>query len=1182
MNSLVRYAVAPAEPPASSVPIASAAEGTEIAVIGLACRYPNASGPDEFWRLLIEKRDAVTEVPADRWSVDGRAGLTTRFGGFVDGIGDFDSAFFGLSDTESAELDPQQRLMLELSWEALEDAGIRPSSLRGTRSSVFAGVMWDEYARLSAGLGVPATSYTATGQDLSIIPARVAYLLGTRGAAAAINTACSSSLAAVHLARRALLAGECDLAIVGGLNVMLSVDTMLSMCGLGAMSPDGRCKSFDARADGYVRGEGGGAIVLKRLSRALAEGDPIRAVVLGSAMNNDGYSNGLTAPSPQAQEAVLADAYADAGVDPGQAAFVETHGTGTMLGDPIEAGALGAVLGQAPSRRDPLLLGSVKTNIGHLESAAGLAGLIKTVLALELRTVPPNLHFAEPNPHIPFDDLRLRVVTEPMDLGTQPVSAGVSSFGFGGTNVHVVLGSAPATSDLPPAGGAVRGSVFVFGGQGSQWAGMGRQLVTDPLCRAVLSECDALMRPHLGVSILDLVCDSRDEWLRQTPLVQPAIFALQVALAKWWNSRGVTPDAVVGQSMGEVAAAYIAGALSLADAVKVICVRSCLVGDAVTDGTMAVVGLPADRVAALIGKHHWDVVVAVVGSPVSTVVAGAPAAVADLVDTVIEQNGYAQRIEVDYASHCAAMDSLLPELIRRLDGIVPRTPRVPLMSTVTGALITGDTMGPAYWAKNLREPVQFGPVITALAEGGADCFLEVDPHPVLLRDIGNAAQASGRDCRVLPSMYRSEPPGPVLTESMAELVSGPGQEIAELQPLLISARSEQAVLQRASSIAGLLRDPRHPATVDLCRTAAVGRDHHRYRVAVTGRDAASLAASLDEAAVGVGPAADLVLLFPNLADPIDLSELVHREPVLWGALNADAPSPLREQVALARLWLSRGLRPTGIVGTGSGEVAAALLAEVLSLSDAARVAARNSDLPGLTPRIARIPLLNADGSVVVGPELDAGHWTRRRPVRPSDEIVACLRATRRCTVVMVGSDTAAPADVVQLTGTADAEATAAARLYAEGHDLDWAAFWPDGGRRVSLPRYPWQQRRLWSAAALAGFARQGAVPETGQPAAPASSAPLVFDRANRDLAALVRGCVSAVLPSSMTEDVPLHRLGLTSLGATEVRNRLLSELRVEVPLSRILRAESIADLATHIIGLGVVEPAATRHEEIEI
>jgi len=438
-----------------------------VAIIGIGCRFPGGvDSPDSYWRLLTEGVDAITEVPAERWPLDefydpdlsSPGKMSTRFGGFLDAVDAFDPAFFGISPREAKEMDPQQRLFLEVAWSCIEDAGVVPSSLKGTGAGVYVGAMWSDYSRLSHSRTEPIVQHTATGQDTSIIAARLSYLLGLEGPSLAVNTACSSSLLAVHLACQSLRLGESQMAIAGGVNLILSPTSTVAMSKFGAMSPDGRCKAFDDRANGYVRGEGCGAVLLKPLSRALADGNRIYALIRGSAVNNDGFSNGLTAPNPDAQVSVLETAWRNAGVDPADVQYVEAHGPGTNLGDPIEAGALGTVFAPGRPVDQPLRIGSVKTNVGHTESAAGIAGLIKVALSMQRRALPASLHYQTPNRHIDFEALRLRVQAAlgSWPSGDGPRYAGVSSFGFGGTNCHLAL-EQPHKSDrvvLPLAASA--------------------------------------------------------------------------------------------------------------------------------------------------------------------------------------------------------------------------------------------------------------------------------------------------------------------------------------------------------------------------------------------------------------------------------------------------------------------------------------------------------------------------------------------------------------------------------------------------------------------------------------------------------------------------------------------------------------------------------------------------------
>ncbi|HEX2094223.1 MAG TPA: type I polyketide synthase, partial [Longimicrobiaceae bacterium] len=646
-----------------------------LAVIGLGCRLPGGGNtPEDFWRLLAEGGSSVTEVPPDRWDIAAyfdpdpdRAGkIYTRYGSFVPNVDHFDAGFFGIAPREAASLDPQQRLLLEVSWEALENAGYPPLSAAPGRTGVFVGISTSDYMQLQIKRNdcTLLDGYGGTGNAFSVAAGRLSYYLGLRGPSIALDTACSSSLVSVHLAVQSLRAGECDMALAAGVNLILSPDTTITFSRARMMSADGRCKTFDASADGYVRGEGCGVVVLKRLDEALRDGDRVLAVIRGSAVNHDGRSNGLTAPSGGAQEEVLRAALAHGGVQPEEVDYLEAHGTGTALGDPIEMRALGRVYGPGRSPEHPLLVGSVKTNIGHLEAAAGVAGLIKTVLALQAGHLPAHLHLRQPNPHIPWDELPVRIPTAPTPWPAtgRPRRAAVSSFGFGGTNAHVVLEEAPPVARAAPprerplhllclsartpgalaslatryaahlerhpeleagdvvftanagrshfehrlavtgastgqlgerlreaAGGGtgpgiVRGQtelrrevVFLFSGQGSQYVGMGRELYeTQPLFRATLEQCDALLRDQLPRPLLSVLYPGGGEEspLEETQYTQPALFALEYALAQMWRSWGVEPAAVMGHSLGEYTAACVAGVFTLEEGLRLVVERA--------------------------------------------------------------------------------------------------------------------------------------------------------------------------------------------------------------------------------------------------------------------------------------------------------------------------------------------------------------------------------------------------------------------------------------------------------------------------------------------------------------------------------------------------------------------------------------------------------------------------------
>ena len=854
-----------------------------IAIIGIGCRFPGASGPQAFWQLLRDGVDAIREVPADRFilrdfydpdpATPGK--MTTRWGGFLEHVDQFDPHFFGISPREAARMDPQQRLLLEVAWEALQDAGQMAERLAGTQAGVFIGISNNDYGRIQFSDPHRIDAYAGTGNALSIAANRISYLFDFRGPSIAIDTACSSSLVAVHLACRSLWNGESNLALAGGVNLILSPAITINFSKAGVMAPDGRCKAFDARANGYVRSEGAGVIVLKPLSRALADGDPIYAVIRGSAVNQDGRSNGLMAPNPLAQEAVLREAYRRAGVSPGDVQYVEAHGTGTLLGDPIEVKALGAVLGIDRPTRSFCALGSVKTNIGHLEAAAGVAGLIKVALALKYREIPPVLHFKEANPHIPFDQLPLRVQTVlgPWPAHQGPALAGVSSFGFGGTNAHVVLEEAPQSCsavsgsasgidshkirdaksahllplsarspealqslarayqnllaspesalsihDICYTAGvrrshhdyrlAVTGNsreqladrlqaflqgegrpglssgrkdsgrsskiVFVFPGQGSQWFGMGRSLLEqEPVFREVVERCDRAMRPYGDWSLLGelTVTDAAQSRLNEVDIVQPALFAIQVALAALWRSWGIEPQAVVGHSMGEIAAACIAGALSLEDAARVICHRSRLVTRAIGQGAMAAVELSMEKARGVLAGYEDRVSIAASNSPTSTVLSGDPAALEAILDQLRCKDIFCGMVKVDFASHSPQMDPLRADLLHALEGLEPRLASLPIYSTVTGIATDGPEFKALYWARNLREPVLFSAAVQRLLQDGYGAFLEISPHPILLSAIQQGLNHFGQQGAVLQSIRREEEERAVMLGSLGALYS---------------------------------------------------------------------------------------------------------------------------------------------------------------------------------------------------------------------------------------------------------------------------------------------------------------------------------------------------------------------------------------------------------------------------
>ncbi|MFF3322355.1 SDR family NAD(P)-dependent oxidoreductase [Streptomyces sp. NPDC002889] len=836
------------------------AEPTGIAVVGLGCRLPgDVDSPAALWRLLAEGRDAVGDPPAGRAgpaASGGRQGSAgsgngnpmARQGGYLRDVSGFDADFFGVSGREADVLDPQHRLLLEVAWEALEHAGLPPDRLAGSPTGMYLGISYNDFYEGLAGQPLELEGSLLTNGHC-VAAGRISYLLGLHGPCVALDTACSSSLVALHLACRALESRECDLALAGGVTLILGARTMRSFARMGMLSPTGRCHTFDAAADGFVRGEGCGVVALKRLADALRDGDRVLAVIRGSAVNQDGRSDGLAAPSAAAQQALFREALERAGTDPRDVGMIETHGTGTPIGDPTEFSSLAQVYGTG---RDRCALGSVKTNLGHLEPASGISGLIKAVLCLQHGLVPPNLHFTQWNPAIAPEGTRFFVPTRMTEWPTRSGTrlAAVSSFGYSGTNAHVVLEQAPAASRarppvprgpqattpevlLLPAGsgavlpsaaqrladwlegdgssvplrdvahtlalrrsagrgrlGAVAGShhdlvralrsfaagqahpgvvsgavaagvsrrpVWVFSGQGSQWPGMGRTLLErEPAFAAALTEADALIGAEAGFSVLDIVSGGAP--VTECSRVQPLLFASQIALAALWRAHGVEPAAVVGHSMGEVAAAVVAGALTLADGVRVICRRSSLLTRIAGAGAMATVSLDRAAVEEELDTAHATaaVSVAVLAAPGSTVVAGDTREVERLVAAWESRAIPAHLIAVDVASHSPQVDPLLPDLRTALADLAPEQPRVPFYSTVLSDPRRTPDFDAAYWCANLRSPVRFASAIAAAAADRHQVYVEVSPHPVVTRSVTDSLPRLIENPVVLPTLRRDE------------------------------------------------------------------------------------------------------------------------------------------------------------------------------------------------------------------------------------------------------------------------------------------------------------------------------------------------------------------------------------------------------------------------------------------
>ena len=841
-----------------------------IAIIGVGCRFPGGcSSPAAYWKLLREGVDAIREVPPERWDIDAYYDpdpatpekMYSRWGGFLDGVDQFDAEFFGISRREAIRMDPQQRLLAEVAWEALERAGCPAPTLAQTLTGVFVGICHSDYFDLELRSREQIDAFAGTGGALSIAANRLSYLLNLRGPSLAVDTACSSSMVAVHLACQSLRRGESDMAIAGGVNLILVPDATIAFCKAQLLSPDGRCKTFDADADGYVRGEGCGLLVLKRLSDALSAGNPILALIRGSAVNHNGQSNGLSAPSGLAQQDVIRDALRDAQVAPGEIDYVEAHGTGTRLGDAIEAEALIAELGSHRPSDRPLMIGSVKTNIGHLEGASGIAGLIKAALALKHGLIPPHLNLETPNSSLAKSAVPVVIPTTVQEWpsGDGRRRAGVSSFGFGGANAHVILEEAPlpdpaensvdrpshvvtlsarnasALDDLvaryrdhldtaddqrladlafsantgrshfrhrlavvadstqelrdrlqtpstdSETPGCRRGKLagskgpkvaFLFTGQGSQYAGMGGVLLeTQPTFRKAVLQCDEYFRQQLGQSLLGLFGSTShhaDNLLRQTGLTQPALFAIEYALAQMWRSWGIEPSMMMGHSLGEYAAACVAGVFSLEDGLNLVARRAGMMQDLPPGGSMAAVFASAETVTRALKPFSDQVTIAAFNGPQNVVISGLAESVEAICSALAAEDVKSKPLATSHAFHSALTEPMLDALEEAAGSVNFQTPSIRLISNLTGSVADDQTLTKAtYWRDHTRRPVQFASGMQALAAEGCDLFLEIGPAPVLL--------GMGRRCLPeaggpwLPSLRRGRDDWQVILDSLAAL-----------------------------------------------------------------------------------------------------------------------------------------------------------------------------------------------------------------------------------------------------------------------------------------------------------------------------------------------------------------------------------------------------------------------------
>ena len=808
-----------------------------VAIIGMGCRFPGGvDSPESFWEQLSRGESAISELPSGRWDrnayydpdPDSPGKMYTTRGGYIDAVDSFDPQFWGLSPRETIAMDPQQRLLLEVSWEALENAGQAPDRLAGSQTGVFIGISSSDYAWLEFWSGelTQVDTYMGTGSLLSVAAGRIAYLLGFQGPALSVDTACSSSLLALHLACQHLRSGKVDLALAGGVNLILSPLGTIYLAKSRALAPDGRCKTFDARADGFVRGEGCGVVVLKRLSDALAHGDSILAVVRGTAANHDGRSSGLTVPNGQAQKEVIEAALADTGsLSPDLVDYIEAHGTGTPLGDPIELRALADVFGKNHSVEHPLIVGSVKTNIGHLEAAAGVAALIKTVLSIQHGFIPPHLHFQTPTPHFEWKHNNLIVPTRltPWQARDGHRVAGISSFGFSGTNAHVIVESPPEVNSEPggverplqlltlsaqndaalmevasnyrqhlaahqdlsltdatytantgrshfkhraaaiaastpelldkldalAAGqekiGVFQGQVmaagnpkiaFLFTGQGSQYIGMGRELYnTQPLFHNIIDQCAELLNHQLERPLLSVLYPKVGEQspLDDTAYTQPALFALEYALARLWQSWGITPAAIMGHSVGEYVAACLAGVFSLEDGLSLIAVRGQLMSTLPRNGAMVAVDADEGRVRAAISPYSQQVSIAALNGPGNIVISGLASSLLEVIQELEKEGIQTHRLKVSHAFHSPLMEPMLNSFTNTAASVRYTSPSIRLVSNVSGEVVKSNELENAnYWRSHICQPVRFAQSIQAIQQLGCTIMLEVGPKPTLI------------------------------------------------------------------------------------------------------------------------------------------------------------------------------------------------------------------------------------------------------------------------------------------------------------------------------------------------------------------------------------------------------------------------------------------------------------------